>query len=79
MNTLSRPLHGIRRTLDGGWEVWSFTLQFPVACGSPVDAKRIASALALAFPLGGPVDYGEVEAAIAVGKAPTSVAQLQLS
>lgn len=64
MRTLNEPIHGIRRSELDGWEVWSIALQYPVQCGSPADAKRVAAALELAFPRGGRVDYSEAEAAI---------------
>jgi hypothetical protein len=78
MRNLLQPLHGIRQTHDGGWEVWSLILQYPVSCGSPADAKRIAAALEVAFPRGGPVDFIEVEAAIADSEIDPAVANLRL-
>lgn len=64
MRKLNQPLHGIRCTEAEGWEVWSVALQYPLKCGSPVDAKRVAAALELAFPRGACVDYSEADAAI---------------
>jgi hypothetical protein len=64
MRSLNQPIHGIRCTETDGWEVWSIALQYPLKCGSPVDAKRVASALEIAFPRGAKVDYSEADAAI---------------
>jgi hypothetical protein len=64
MSKLSQPLHGIRCTETDGWEVWSVALQYPLKCGSPVDAKRVAAALEVAFPRGARVDYSEADKAI---------------
>lgn len=64
MRTLQQPIHGIRQTEADGWEVWSIALQYPIRCGSPADAKRVAAAMELAFPRGARVDYSAADEAI---------------
>ena len=70
MERSSQPLHGFRHSLDG-WEVWSHCLQYPVSCGSPADAKRIAKALETTFSHAAAVDYSEVDAAIESTRQPS--------
>lgn len=73
-----QPLHGIRQTSDGTWEVWSVVLQFAISCGSPSDAKRVAAALEQVYPRGGPVDYSAVDAAIDIAPSNFTTAKVRL-
>lgn len=62
------PLQGVRQTPEG-WEVFSPIFQFPIRCGSATDARRIAMAIEQQFQRLGPMDYSEVDAALALERA----------